>query len=106
MKGFLVTFYTQQDRHHGHQQLHEWVMAEANKLGIRGSTALMAAQGYDHTGRIHSARFFELADQPIEIQMAMTESQCEQLFSVLRQEQVLLFYVKSAVEFGHLGDAE
>ena len=104
MRGFQVTFFTQQDRHHVHTHLHEWLMAEAQKLGIRGSTAVMAAQGYDHTGRFHSAHFFELADQPIEVQMAMTEAQCEQLFAVLRQEQVQLFYVKCQVEFGHVGD--
>lgn len=104
MKGYLLTFYTQQDRRHGHSPLHEWLMAEAEKLGIRGSTAVAGAEGYDHRGRFHSAHFFELADQPMEVQMAVTQQQADVLFERLRQEGVDLFFARSEVEFGRTGD--
>lgn len=104
MKGFLVTFYTRQDQRQGHVPLHEWLMTEAKALGIRGSTAVAAAEGYDHRGRFHSAHFFELADQPIEVQVALTPDQAEDLFDRLRQAKVEVFYVRSEVEFGRLGD--
>ena len=103
MQGYQVTFFTQQDRHHGRRQMHEWLMDEAKALGIRGSTALMAAEGIDHTGRRHSAHFFELADQPIEVTMAMTEEQATTLFARLEAEKVNVFYVKAPVEFGTVG---
>lgn len=103
MKGFQVTFFTMQDRHHGRTQMHEWLMQQANACGIRGSTALGAAEGIDHTGRWHSAHFFELADQPIEVTMAMTEEQATTLFEMLEQDKVNVFYVKAPVEFGTIG---
>lgn len=103
MKGYQVTFFTQQNRHHGHTQMHQWLMEEARALGIRGSTALVAADGIDHTGRWHSAHFFELADQPVEVTMAMTEEQATIVFARLEAEKVNLFYVKAPVEFGTVG---
>lgn len=103
MKGFQVTFFTQQDRRHGRTQMHEWLLAEAKALGIRGSTVLVAAEGIDHAGRRHSAHFFELADQPIEVTMAMTEDQATALFARLEAEKANVFYVKALVEFGTVG---
>jgi PII-like signaling protein len=100
MKGFLVTFFTKQDERHGHAHLHEWLMRSAQAMGIEGSTAVMAAEGYGHHGRRHSMHFFELADQPLEVQMAMTEDQARRFFALLAQEGVEVFYVKAEVEFG------
>ncbi|WP_428424952.1 DUF190 domain-containing protein [Methylibium sp.] len=106
MKGYQVTFFLQQDRRHGRQQMHEWLMQTAKSLGIRGSTAVMAAEGYGHSGKRHSMHFFELADQPIEVTIAMDEGQAQALFEVLEREKANLFYVKSVVEFGTVGGAQ
>lgn len=103
MNGYQVSFFMQQDRRHGHRQMHEWLMQTAKSLGIHGSTAIMAAEGYDHTGKRHSMHFFELADQPIEVTIAMTDEQTRLLFERLEREKVNLFYVKSVVEFGTVG---
>ncbi len=103
MKGFQITFFTQQDRRHGHLPMFEWLMQEAKALGIRGSTVVTAAEGYGHSGRRHSAHFFELADQPVEVTMAMTEDQAMALFERLEHEKANVFYVKAPVEFGTVG---
>lgn len=103
MQGYQVTFFTQQDRRHGHQLLHEWLMNLAKSLGIRGSTAIVGAEGYGRHGRFHSAHFFELTDQPIEVVMVMNADQADRLFAQLEAEQVNLFYVKTLVEFGVVG---
>jgi PII-like signaling protein len=105
MKGYQITFYTQQDRHHAHRPLAEWLMLAAKDLGIRGATIVAASEGFGHSRRIHSAHFFELADQPQEVVMAVTEEEATRLFDLLLAEGVHLFYVKSAVEFGVLGEA-
>ena len=63
-------------------------------------------EGYGHQGRIHSAHFFELAGQPQEIQIAASEAQTVKLFDRQRAEDVKVFYVKTLVEFGVLGEAE
>jgi hypothetical protein len=52
---------------------------------------------------MHSAHFFELTDQPVEVLVAVTTDQCATLFERLKHENVHLFYVKTAVEFGVSG---
>lgn len=104
MKGYQITFFTQQDRRHAHLPLAEWLMQAARTLGIRGATVIAASEGFGHDRRVHSARFFELADQPQEIVMAVSEDEAERLFALLQAEGVHVFYVKSAVEFGILGE--
>jgi PII-like signaling protein len=73
MNGYQLTFFTEQNRRHGHQALSEWLMACTKSLGIRGVTGFMAEEGFARHGRLHSAHFFELADQPVEITMIVTE---------------------------------
>lgn len=36
--------------------------------------------------------------------MAVTEDEAERMFEVIRREGVRVFYVKTAIEFGVLGD--
>lgn len=106
MKGYQITFFTQQDRRHGHTPLAEWLMLEARDLGVRGATIVAASEGYGHHRRIHSAHFFELADQPQEVVMAVSEEEADRLFELLKKEAVHVFYVKSPVEFGVLGEPD
>ena len=106
MKGFQITFFTQQDRRHQHKPMAEWLMLAARELGVRGATIVAGSEGYGKHRRIHSAHFFELADQPQEIVMAVSEEESERLFDLLRSEGVHLFYVKAPVEFGVLGEAD
>jgi|SRR5664279_4212254 PII-like signaling protein len=106
MKGYQITFFTQQDRRHKHQPMAEWLMLAARDLGVRGATIVAGSEGYGQHRRIHSAHFFELADQPQEVVMAVSEDEAQRLFDFLKEEAVHLFYVKTPVEFGILGEAE
>jgi hypothetical protein len=54
---------------------------------------------------MHSSHFFELADQPQEIHLVVSMEDAERLFERLKAEKVHLFYIKSPVEFGTLGEA-
>lgn len=105
MKGYQITFFTQQDRRHKNKPLAEWLLLAARDLGVRGGTVMAASEGFGQHHRIHSAHFFELADQPQEIVMALSEEECEKLFDFLQREGVKLFYVKTLVEFGATGGA-
>ena len=106
MKGYQITFFTQQDRRHGRTPMAEWLMLAARDLGVRGATIVAASEGFGRAHRIHSAHFFELADQPQEIVMAVTVEESERLFEFLQKEGVHLFYAKTPVEFGVLGEPE
>lgn len=103
MNGCLVIFFTQQDhRHHG-KPLAEWLLHLPDELGLSGATLIPAAEGIGHHHRRHSSHFFELTDQPIMVQMVVTNEECTRLFAHLEAARVKLFYVKAPVEFGMLG---
>ncbi len=104
MQGFQLTFFTQQDRKHHGKPLAHWLVEEARAMGVGGATVLAASEGFGHTRRIHAAHFVELADQPLEIIMAVTADQADRLFEKLELEEVRIFYVKSPIEFGTTGE--
>lgn len=103
MMGYQVTFFSQQRRRIGSRPVHDWLLDLCRSLGIAGVTTVAGVEGVGRGGKVHSAHFFELADQPLEFTMALTQDQCTALFRRLQQENADLFYVKSAVEFGVVG---
>ncbi len=64
---------------------------------------MAAREGYGQHRHIHSTRSFELADQPQEIVMIVSEEEADLLFNHLQKEGVHIFYVKTSVEFGMMG---
>lgn len=106
MNGFQLTFFTQQDHRHKGKPMGEWLVHLAKEMGLRGATLMAAGEGFGHHGRIHSAHFFELADQPLEVVMALSAEETDRLFERLNAEGVHVFYVKTAVEFGTLGGSD
>jgi PII-like signaling protein len=77
----------------------------AKEMGLRGATLVGAGEGFGHHNKLHSVHFFELADQPLEVVMVLTQEECDRLFARLADEKVHVFYVKTPVEFGMLGEA-
>ncbi|AQZ93963.1 DUF190 domain-containing protein [Halopseudomonas phragmitis] len=103
MNGYLISFYTQQDRQHRGQPLGHWLIGLARELELRGATLSAALEGFGHSGELRSARFFEHAQQPLVVRIAATEDECARLFQRLDQEDFDLFYVKTPAELGHVG---
>ena len=104
MIGYQLSFFTNQDhRHHG-KPVSEWILKQAQKLGIRGATLLNATEGYGQHRRIHSAHFFDLSEQPQEVVLAVTEEEADKLLAKLNEEAVKVFYTKTKIEFGMLGE--
>ena len=104
MHGYQLTFFTQQDRNHHGLSLAQWLLEEARNIGISGATLIPAAEGFGHDRKIRSTHFFELADQPLEVTMAVSEADAERLFARLKEEKINIFYVKTPIEFGMTGE--
>lgn len=104
MLGYLLTFYTQQDRRHKGRSLAKWLLEEARNIGIGGATLIPAAEGFGHDRKLRSVHFFELTDQPLEVTMAVSETDAERLFARLQEEQINIFFVKTPIEFGMTGE--
>jgi PII-like signaling protein len=103
MKGVLVVFFTQQNRRYQGKMLGDWIVDLAKEMGLRGATLCTGIEGFGHTGELHSSHFFELADQPTEIRLAITEDESERLFKRLETEDISVFFTKTPIEMGTLG---
>ena len=103
MNGYQITFFTHQDRRFKGKQIGDWLMHLVQELGLRGASLHAGCESFARGGRVHSAHFFELADQPVEVLIAVTTEEAARLFDRLKAEGVHLFYVKTPVEFGVLG---
>ena len=107
MRGYQLTFYTQRGRTHRLRSVAEWILKAAKELGIKGGTVSNAETGFGRDGKYYSAHFFELAEQPVEITMAVTSDQADALFAKIEETGLQVFFVKIPVEFGITGgDAE
>ena len=78
----------------------DWIVDVAKEMGLRGATLSTGIGGFGHTGRLHSSHFFEMADQPTEIRMAITEDEYERLFKRLELEEIV------TVRLTHLPDPD
>lgn len=103
MNGYQLTFYTEQNRRHGHHTVAEWLLHEAKQMGIHGATVINCAEGTGHAGAHHAAHMLRLADQPVQIILAVTEEEAERMLEAVKTEHVHVFFTRSPVEFGVLG---
>jgi len=101
MNGSFLRFYV----HEGHRQYHhlvwEWLLQEANKLGIRGGSAFKAMAGFGRHHVLHEAHFFELAGTvAVEIEFIVTDEEAKQLLTLIHKEKIRLFYARIPARFG------
>ena len=106
MKGYQISFLAEQNRRIEHKQAMEWLLQLAKELGISGCTVFSGVESFGADGRRHSARFFELADQPMEMVMAVTGEQADRLFERIAAMDTKIFYIKTPIEYGQLGKQE
>lgn len=103
MQGSFCRFYVHEnDRHHG-RLLWEWLLEQANRLGIRGGSAFKAIAGFGRHHVLHEDHFFELAGSlTVEVEFIVSEDETEQLLDLLRREKVRAFYALVPARFGVL----
>jgi uncharacterized protein len=103
VKGYQVSFITEQNQRIEGKPATEWLIRLAKDLGCTGTTTFAGVESFGSDGRRHSAKFFELLDQPIEIMMAVTEQQATAILEKINTTDTRLFYIKIPVEYGEIG---
>jgi len=100
MEGSFLRFYVSElQRQHG-VLLWEWLLAEGNRLGMRGGSAFRAVGGFGRRHALHEERFFELAGSgAIEIEFVVTEDEEWRILDLLRRENVRIFYLRMPASF-------
>jgi len=101
MNGSFLRFYVHEGHRHHHHLVWEWLLQQANKLGIRGGSAFKAMAGFGRHHMLHEARFFELAGAlAVEIEFIVTEEEARQLLELIHKEKIRLFYAHIPARFG------
>ncbi len=101
MQGSFLRFYVHENhRHHG-RLVWEWLLEEANRIGVRGGSAFKAMAGFGRHHVVHEAQFFELAGSlAVEIEFIVTNEEAQKLLELLHREKVRLFYAHIPARFG------
>jgi len=103
MEGSFLRFYVHERQRHQHALLWEWLLREANKMGIRGGSAFRAMAGFGRHHVLHEDHFFELAGSlTVEVEFIVTQDEAERLLQLLQQEKVRAFYARIPAQFGVL----
>ena len=101
MDGSFLRFYVREAERHHHLLLWEWLLEQANRMGIRGGSAFRAMAGFGRHHVLHEAHFFELAGSlTVEVEFIVTDDEAEQLLALLQQEQLQVFYARIPARFG------
>src|ERR1700693_299943 len=102
-EGFFLRFYAREDQRHHHMLLWEWLLQQANKMGIRGGSAFRAMAGFGRHHVLHEQHFFELAGTlTVEVEFIVSEAECKQLLGLIEREKIRLFYACMPARFGTL----
>ncbi len=101
MDGSFLRFYVHEnDRLHG-QLAWEWLLKQANELGVRGGSAFRAVAGFGRHRVLHEERFFELAGTvTVEVEFIVTDDEARQLLELVSREGLRAFYARIPAHFG------
>jgi uncharacterized protein len=103
MQGSFLKFYVHEGDRHRHRLAWQWLLEQANEMGIRGGSAFKAMAGFGRHRMLHEERFFELAGTlTVEIEFIVTDDEAQQLLKFIRQEKLRVFYVQIPASFGVL----
>ena len=95
MQGSFFRFYVHENHHHHGRPVWEWLLAQANKRGIRGGSAFKAIAGFGRHHVLHESSFFKLDGAlTVEIEFFLTDQEAQDLLAFLEQQRIRLFYAQ------------
>src|SRR5512145_1933291 len=101
MQGSFLRFYVTERQQLGSHLVWEWLLQQANKMGIRGGSAFRAMAGFGRHHKLHEMNFFELAGTvAIEVEFIVTDEEAQKLLDLLHDNKVRLFYAQIPAHFG------
>jgi uncharacterized protein len=101
MQGSLLRFYVHEGTRHEGRLVWEWLLTQANGLGIRGGSAFRAMAGFGRHHLLHERQFFELAGTvAVEVEFLVSDDEAKQLLALVHQAKLRLFYAHTPASFG------
>jgi len=101
MQGSFLRFYVHEGQRYQRRLFWEWLLEQANTLGIRGGSAFRAMAGFGRHHVLHESNFFELAGTlTVEVEFIVSDAEAKQLLERLHAEKIRLFYACIPALFG------
>ena len=101
MQGSFLRFYVHEGQRHQRRLVWEWLLEQANALGIRGGSAFRAMAGFGRHHVLHESTFFELAGTlTVEVEFIVSDAEAKQLLDLLDTQGIRLFYARVPALFG------
>lgn len=97
---YLKFYLTEKQKHNG-QLLYEWLLEQAQRIGVPGGSAFRSIAGFGRHGSLHAETFIELGGElPIQVEFILEEQQAEEFLATLRAYELNIRYVRYAVSAG------
>ncbi len=104
MQTVVLKFYVSEKQHHQGELMHEWLLRQAQELGLPGGSAFRSIAGFGRHGRLHEETFFELAGElAVSVEFIIDAQQADKLIAAVAAEKLQLHYVRYVVETGTTG---
>jgi uncharacterized protein len=101
MQGSFLRFYVHEGQRHGRRLVWEWLLEQANELGIRGGSAFRAMAGFGRHHVLHENTFFELAGSlTVEVEFIVSDEEAHKLLQLVRAAGIRVFYACLPALFG------
>jgi PII-like signaling protein len=100
----LLRFYVHESHRLHRRLLWEWLLAEANRMGVAGGSAFRAMAGFGAHRVLHEDRFFELQGSlTVEVEFVVTEAEAQRLIDRVSREKTRAVYAVIPARFGVVG---
>ena len=104
MECVFLRFYVHENERLHWKPLWEWLLTEANKMGIPGGSAFRAMAGFGQHHVLHEDRFFELqGSSTVAVEFIVAEDAAQQLIARASQEKVRMLYALIPARCGVIG---
>jgi uncharacterized protein len=101
MQGSYLRFYVHEGQRHQRRLVWEWLLEQANGLGIRGGSAFRAMAGFGRHHVLHESTFFELAGTlTVEVEFIVSDEEAQKLLQLVQTAGIRLFYACVPALFG------
>ena len=106
MQGSFLRFYVHEGESYQRRPLWEWLLDQANSLGIRGGSAFRAMAGFGRHHVLHESTFFELAGSlTVEVEFIVSDAEAQQLLQRVQATGSRVFYASVPALFGVINPA-
>jgi PII-like signaling protein len=99
----MLRFYLHEDERHGGKPAWEWLLDQANELGIRGGSAFKAIAGFGHQHHISERRPLDLSgSQVTEVEFVVGAEEATRLLELVQTAGLRVFYACMPASLGGL----